>query len=337
MTGTPSSLAETPDRSAGPDLLSEMLRAVRLTGSVFLNARFTAPFGVLSPKIYDERSPLARLRHISLFHLVVSGRCSLETASGERFDVGPGELMFLPLADTHKLWNGKPVAMVPANDVVRPGQIEGMWTVAYGGGGEETRMVCGFVESTEFVFSPIFRTLPEVTIVRTSEDRVGALIGSTVREIVTLVEAAEPGTQALLGRLMELLFVEVLRRHIARLPGGSKGWFAALNDPVVGRTLQLLHSDPARKWTIDELAREVGSSRSVVNERFKALLGRPPIDYATSWRIQLAAERLRVGRDSIASIAAAAGYESQPAFIRAFKRVTGVTPGNWRDGMVAPA
>ena len=139
-----------------------------------------------------------------------------------------------------------------------------------------------------------------------------------------------PGTQAVLGRLMELLFVELLRRHIARLPAGSKGWFAALNDPVVGRALQLLHSEPARRWTIDEIASRAGSSRTVVSERFKALLGRPPIDYLASWRIQLAAERLRVGHESVPSIAASVGYKSEAAFNRAFKRLTGMTPGSWR-------
>ena len=115
-------------------------------------------------------------------------------------------------------------------------------------------------------------------------------------EILALVDAARPGTQVMLGRMMELLFVEVLRRHASRLPAGSKGWFAALNDPLVGRALHLLHADPARRWTTDELAREAGASRTVLGERFNALLGRPPIDYLTSWRIQLAADRLRNGR-----------------------------------------
>ena len=116
----------------------------------------------------------------------------------------------------------------------------------------------------------------------------------------------------------------------------ANGWFAALNDPVVGRTLQLLHADPARRWTIDAIAREIGSSRTVLAERFKALLGRPPIDYVASWRIQIAAERLRAGHESIASIGAAVGYASEAAFSRAFKRNTGNTPGAWREAIVAP-
>jgi AraC-like DNA-binding protein len=161
---------------------------------------------------------------------------------------------------------------------------------------------------------------------------VGGQLTAMVRDILQLLDAQTPGTQAMLGRLMELLFVEVLRRHASRLPDGSKGLLAALSDPLVGRALQLLHGDPARRWTAEELARAAGSSRTVLGERFNELLGRPPIDYLTGWRIQLAADRLRNGRDSIARIAADIGYESEPAFARAFKRVTGLTPGRWRVG-----
>jgi len=334
MTATPHSHAGTPDRrvSAGPDLLSEMLKAVRLTGSVFLHACFSAPFGVVAPKYYDPKTPMAHLRHVSILHLIVAGGCTFETATGERREVTAGDLLFLPFADSHKFWKGDPSEMAEAGKIVQPGPIEGVWTVNYGGGGDEMRMVCGFLESSEFLFAPVFQTLPTLVVEQTTADAVGALIASTVREINLRVEAAAPGAQAVLGRLMELLFVEVLRRHVARLPEGSKGWFAALNDPIVGRTLQLLHADPARHWTVDQIAREVGSSRTIVAGRFNALLGRPPIEYVTSWRIQLAGERLRGGHESLASIAASVGYESEAAFNRAFKRVTGMTPGSWRQG-----
>ncbi len=336
MTGTPRSYAETPANRhpPGPDLLSEMLSAVRLTGSVYLNARFSAPFGVVDPRTYGKRTPMARLRHVSILHLIVAGGCNFEMA-GDRHRVVAGDLLFQPFPNVYSFWNGDSPAMVPASEVMKPGRIEGVWSANYGGGGEEVRMVCGFLESSEFLFAPVFRTLPPLIIGPTAEDKVGALIASTVREIVTLVEAATPGAQAVLGRLMELLFIEILRRHIARLPPRSKGWFAALNDPVVGRTLQLLHSDPARRWTIDQIARDVGSSRSVIADRFKALLGRPPIDYVTGWRIQLAAERLRLGHESLSSIAAGVGYESEATFSRAFKRITGKTPGSWREGLAA--
>jgi type VI protein secretion system component VasK len=165
----------------------------------------------------------------------------------------------MPFAAQHKFLDGNAADMALAQDIVRPGAIEGIWTANHGGGGTETRMVCGFIESSEFLFAPLFRSLPELLVERTDEDRIGALIASTVREILALVDAARPGTQMMLGRLMELLFVEVLRRHATRLPAGSKGWFAALNDPVVARALVRVHADPARRWTADDLAREAGT------------------------------------------------------------------------------
>jgi AraC-like DNA-binding protein len=193
-------------------------------------------------------------------------------------------------------------------------------------------MVCGFIESSELLFAPFFRTLPDLLVEQVGDQAVGALLATTVQEVLSLVEAATPGTQMMLGRMMEILFIEVLRRHAARLSSGDIGLLGALNDPIVGRALQSIHMEPARKWTAADLAREAGTSRTVLAERFNALLGRPPIDYVLSWRIQLAADRLRNTRDPLAAIAADVGYESEAAFNRAFKRVTGISPGRWREG-----
>jgi AraC-like DNA-binding protein len=333
MIETPRLFAGTPETSRrGYDVLAEMLRAVRLTGSVFLNASFSAPFGVVSPKQYDKRTPMAHLRHISVFHLIATGGCTFETATGERRTVAAGDILLMPFADTHKFWNGDAVDMAFGPDLMRPGPVKGMWTVNHGGGGETTRIVCGYIESSEFLFAPVFRSLPPLLLERTGDDKVSALITSTVREILLLADAAVPGSELMLGRLMESLFVEVVRRYAEQLPPSAKGLFAALNDPIVGRTLQLVHGDPPRRWTVDDLAREAGTSRTVLAERFHAVLSQTPIEYVTSWRMQLAAERIRNSKESLAAIAAGVGYESEAAFNRAFKRVTGVTPGRWREG-----
>lgn len=335
MIETPSSFTEAPDREPTqptPDTLSEMLRSVRLTGAVFLNARLSAPFAIASPRRYDARTPMAHLRHVSVFHLVVEGNCVLETARGEVRQVAAGDMLLLPFADQHRFYKGDAKGIVFDPRLIRQGPIEGVWTVDYGGGGPRTRLVCGFLESAEMLLVPVFRSLPELLVEQASDGPVGKQLAAMVGDILHLVDADTPGTQAMLGRLMELLFVEVLRRHASRLPIGSKGLLAALNDPLVGRALQLLHGDSARRWTVDELARAAGSSRTVLGERFNELLGRPPIDYLTSWRIQLAADRLRNGRGAIARVAADIGYESEAAFARAFKRLTGMTPGRWRDG-----
>jgi AraC-like DNA-binding protein len=181
------------------------------------------------------------------------------------------------------------------------------------------------------MFAPMFRSLPEMLVDRADDDAVGSGIAATIRDLVAKVEALTPGAEVILGRMMELLFVELLRRHASRLPEGSKGLLAAVNDPLVGRALQLMQADPARRWTTDDLAREAGATRTVLGERFNAVLGTPPIEYLTGWRIQLAADRLRSSSDSIGGIAADVGYESEAAFNRAFKRETGLTPGRWRS------
>jgi AraC-like DNA-binding protein len=332
MIETPPSFAATPEIARGHDVLAEMLRAVRLTGSVFLSARFTAPFGVISPKRFDERTPMARMTHISIFHLIASGSCTVQLATGERRTVSAGDILLVPFADEHKFWRGDGVEMAVAEDIIRPSPLKGMWCINHGGGGEETRMVCGFLESSEFLVSPVFRTLPALHVDRTGDDKVSAVLTSTVKQILTFADTAEPGTEITLGRLMELLFVEVLRRYAERLPTNAKGWFAALHDPIVGRALQFVHADPTRRWTVDDLAREAGSSRTVLAERFNEVLGQAPIEYVTNWRMQLASERIRNSIDSFAAIAADVGYGSLPAFNRAFKRVTGMTPGQWREG-----
>jgi len=326
MTEKPDSPAQT------PDVLSEMLRAVRLTGTVFFSGRYTEPFGLISPGRFDPSVPMAHFRHISVFHLLTVGTCMFEAASGARQRLNGGDLLLIPFADTHKFLQGDDARAVPVETTIRRGRREGMWTSDHGGGGPETRLVCGFLESSEFLAMPLFRTLPEFVIARPGEFEAGDLVVGTVRDIMALVDVASPGADIMLGRMMEALFVEMLRRHASRLPEGSKGLLAALNDPVVGRALKLVHAAPGRQWTVQALAREAGTSRTVLAERFQALLGRPPIDYVIGWRVQLAAERLRNGRDSIATIAADVGYESEGAFARAFKRVTGISPGRWRDG-----
>ena len=328
MTATPPSFA---DRPPGTDVLADMLRAVRLTGAVFLKANFTEPFGILSPQRYDPSIPMAHLRHVSIFHYVASGGCMMETAGGSRRELKAGDLVLLPFAAEHKLWRGN-AEFVPASSIVTRDTKEGVWSFSHGGGGTETRFVCGFLESAEMMFAPMFRSLPEMLIDRADDEAVGSGIAHTIDDLLAKVDALTPGAEVILGRMMELLFVELLRRHASRLPEGSKGLLAALNDPLVGRALQLMQADPARRWTTDELAREVGASRTVLGERFNAVLGKPPIEYLTGWRIQLAADRLRNGRDAIARIAVDSGYESEAAFNRAFKRVTGLTPGRWREG-----
>ena len=324
-------MSDLPSTSA-PDVLSEVLRAVRLNGSVFMDGRFAAPFGVISPARWDDIQPMAHLRHVSVFHLIAAGSCMIETVDGARRTLTAGDVVLMPFTAAHRFWAGEPDRFVTAEDVLEPGRIDGVATVSVTGDGAATRLVCGFLESAELLATPLFRTLPPLLVERTADDPLTGMLAGTVGEILRQLELARPGAPVLLGKLMELLFVEVLRRHAGRLPEGSTGLLAALNDPIVGRALQAIHAEPARRWNVAMLAREAGASRTVLAERFNAVLGKPPIEYVAGWRLQLAAEHLRAGNDAIARIAEAVGYESEASFGRAFKRVLGVSPGRWRSG-----
>ena len=317
------------------DVLSEVLRAVRLSGSVFLDARFGAPFGVISPARWDAAQPTAHLRHASVFHLIAEGRCMLQTAQGEVFQLETGDAVLLPFTAAHRLWAGNPERFVDAVEVLAPGPIDGIYTSRFSGGdGEKTRFVCGLLESAEMLAAPLFRSLPPVVIEHTGDDPMTGMMVATVREILRQLDDAQAGAPLMLGRLMELLFVETLRRHAAKLPPGATGLLAGLADPVIGRALQAIHADPARRWDLEGLAREAGASRTLLAERFNAVLGKPPIEYLAGWRLQLAGERLREGPDNIARVAEHVGYDSEAAFARAFKRAMGVSPGRWRSGVV---
>jgi AraC-like DNA-binding protein len=158
-------------------------------------------------------------------------------------------------------------------------------------------------------------------------------LGTTLKFTVNEARAARPGNVAMLGRLTELMFVEILREYMQRLPTSQSGWFAAVNDAQVGKALRLLHEQPVRDWTVDELAREVGLSRSVLAQRFAELVGESPIRYLANWRMQLAKQMMREGTHNIQEVATRVGYDSEAAFNRAFKRATGSPPAAWRSRM----
>jgi AraC family transcriptional regulator, alkane utilization regulator len=324
MTPAPETIADQ------PDVLSELLRALRLTGAVFMDGQFTSPFGLTSPARWDAQDKMARLRHVSVFHLVAEGSCWLDAPGGSPCELSKGDIVLLPFTAAHRVWQGEPASFSFAPDLVQEGPINGVGRIRLGGGGEATRLVCGFLESAELMAAPLFRSLPPLLVERASADSVSSLLTSTAAEILRQVELAAPGAPFVLGRLMELLFVEVVRRHAERLPPAAEGVLAAMRDAIVGKAMWLLHQEPARKWSVEDLAGEVGSSRSVLVERFNQYVGKPPIEYLKGWRIQLACERLRSSRDPLARVAEAVGYESEAALSRAFKREMGVSPGAWR-------
>ena len=315
------------------DALSDALRVLRLTGAVFLDAEFTAPWCVVSQSGHAESPVLAGGPNIIFFHVLTEGRCKARlVAGGDALALGAGDLIMLPRDDTHLLGSDLHLAPTPADALVRPGASGELARIVHGGGGEKTRFVCGFLRCDERLCGPLLETLPRILRVPLGNGPTTAWLTSLLHAGTRETTAPRPGGETVLAKLSELLFVEALRRYIELLPERQTGWLAGLRDRFVGRALALMHERPERDWTVEELAAAVGLSRSSLSQRFTDFIGQPPMQYLTRWRLTIAAQRLRSEKSSLARIAADSGYDSEAAFNRAFKRALGTTPAAWRRG-----
>lgn len=305
---------------ATEDLLLSVLHAVRLRGAVFYWVDAIAPWVAAAPAAAEIAGHMMLgAEQVIQFHVVADGSCWASVPGGGAERVEAGDIVIYPAGDAHVFCSAPGL---PAEEGRTP-----PFRVRLGADGPiAARFVCGFLACDASPFNPLLRALPRMLRV--------PFAGGPTAELVHLaaVETAapRPGGEALRARLAEMLFVEAVRTHLARLPAGAGGWLGGLRDPLVGRAMALLHARPALRWTLDGLAREVGSSRSALAERFTAFAGHPPMQYLARWRVQVAASRLARGGEKVAAIALDVGYESEAAFNRAFKRLTGVPPAAWR-------
>ena len=314
------------------DALSEVLKAVRLTSGIFLEAEFTAPWCIGGPRGEEDIAHiLPNAEQISIFHLVTEGRCSTRLPDGgAALELEAGDLLMFPHRDGHVLGSDVQLAPRATFELVEKSSAGGLAHIRHGGGGARTRFVCGFMACDKRTFKPLLGALPRVLKVSLRDSPAAAWLEATLRRGASETHAPSAGGEVLLGRLAELVFVEGLLEYVRSLPDSQKGWLAGLRDPHVGRALALLHGDPARAWEVEALAREVGLSRSALADRFVALLGEPPMQYLTGWRMALASQALSTSNDAVARIAERVGYDSEAAFIRAFKREFGTPPAAWR-------
>jgi AraC-like DNA-binding protein len=314
------------------DVLSDVLRAVRLTGAVYFDYRLRAPWvGAAPPSHAIAPLVMPGADRVIEYHLMVRGRCWATLEGVEPIQLREGDLLLFPQGDAHVLASAPGLRGDPdrAMYVRTPAPLPLLYEIG-GPGPEEARVICGFLGCDERPFNPLLAALPRMMHVpATIADWAGGGIGALVMSAVKESTHARPGSENVLARLSELMFVETVRRYLETLPAGQTGWLAGLRDPLVGKALSALHGEPAAAWTVDSLARRVGASRSVLAERFTTMVGQPPMQYLTLWRMQLAARALIAGR-AVADVAAAAGYDSEAAFSRAFKKVLGQAPGTWR-------
>lgn len=315
------------------DTLSGVLKSVNLEGAIYLNAEFTAPWciqGKCGVATVKQRLPTAD--HVVYFHFLTEGACKVRLVdSAEVLDVTSGDLVLFPQDDKHVIGSNLHIApletdSLPRTNTADPDFIE----VRHGGGGAVTRFVCGYLACSRSVLRPLLEVLPRVLRIPIGDREASSLLRELLRLGVRESQASRPGSQSTLAKLAELVFVDALRRYVEDLPPGGKGWLAGVRDIHVGRALALMHDEPGKAWTVDELAREVALSRSALAERFAALVGEPPMRYLMRWRLALAARTLRSGREAISRVAERSGYESEAAFTRAFRKEFGVPPAAWR-------
>lgn len=316
------------------DALSELLRVVRLRGAVFFRVDARAPWAAESPPGVELAPRLSMgVEHVMEYHVITAGSCWASVVDGPATRLETGDVVVFPQGHGHVLASA-PGMRGPAtlDDKTQALTFPVPITVTLEGGGPTTNVVCGFLACDARPFNPLLASLPDMIVLR-SDPTTSVLVD------LALAESAAPrsGSATTLARLSELLFVEVVRRHVASAGEAATGYLAGLADPQIGKVLQRIHDQPAHDWSLDTLARAGGMSRSVLAERFLARVGIPPMQYLTQWRMQVAASLLTESPAAVAEVAERVGYGSEEAFSRAFKRATGSTPAQHRQRRAGPA
>jgi AraC-like DNA-binding protein len=323
------------------DVLSDVLRALRLSGAVYFDFDLSSPWVAEAPPSRELAAiVMPRAQRVIEYHLIAHGACWGQVVGGEPVRLREGDVIAFPHGDAHVLSSAPGMRMAPSLKMfVRGAASLPIFHELGGGGDERARIVCCFLGLDDRPFNPLLSALPPVIHLSAYGPQATTGWLATLMHIaVTESRGTRAGGENVLGRLSELIFVETIRRYLETLPPSQAGWLAGVRDPTVGQALAALHADPATAWTVDRLARAVGASRSVLAERFAMLVGQPPMQYLAMWRMQLASRRLRDG-EPVGAVAAAVGYESEAAFSRTFKRLVGHAPGAWRKnaGAAAPS
>jgi len=320
------------------DALSDLLKTVRLTGATFFDIEGHDPWAICSPapsSILPKVLPGAD--HLISYHVVTAGRCFARIIGDEAIPMEAGEVVVFTRSDPHIMSSHPDLQADPPTadvlDIATAGRMP-FYINCAGGGSRSVRLVCGYLACNALPFNPLLEALPPV--IKAGDPRgEGGWLGQFIRLAVSEAAEKRAGSETVLTKLSELMFVDVLRRYVESLPPQETGWLAGLRDPHLSKALALIHDRPAHNWTVEALAKESALSRTVLAERFTKIVGMPPVHYLAKWRMQIASELLSAGKGNVASIAAEIGYESEAAFSRAFKKMIGVPPSAWRLGVRA--
>jgi len=326
------------------DTLSEVLRSIRLRGTVFFQLHGDAPWVVESPPTSEiAATVIPGAEHVMAYHVVTQGSCWVGVVGAPPVRAEQGDIVVFAHGDRHVLSSAPEMRAERAVDPqLFPAQAGPPYFVNVrgdtamlaeedsAGADRKTVLVCGFLGCDVLPFNPLIASLPRLMHERAGVEEDEAWLAQFVRSCGSGAGGMRPGDAAVLERMSEMMVLDLIRRHVNRLTDQQSGWLGGLRDRHVGRALVRLHARPTEDWTIEKLADEVGLSRSALHDRFVQFTGQPPMQYLTCWRMQLAAGLLRRRGAQVTSVALDVGYESVAAFSRAFKRVTGVAPSRWR-------
>jgi len=320
------------------DPYSEILSGLKLKGAIFFRAEFSAPWFIDAPASPKLAAALGLDdTNVVNFHLLTEGEAIVELQGGRSLGLTAGEIVIFPHGDAHHLMSRDGACRIEDGAVAAKVRARDLSPLRCGGGGAPAKFVCGYMACDPFFSRSVVHGLPAVIIVNIRSDSAGRWVESSLLHLLEEVGSKSVGSEAVLAKLSEALFIEALRKYAAQLPEDQAGWLAAARDPYIGRALVLLHGRLAHPWTIGALAENVGLSRSAFVERFSRLLSTPPMTYLTRLRLHLAARALVTSAASLPTIAAQVGYESEAAFNRAFSREIGMPPARYRSAKRQPA
>jgi AraC-like DNA-binding protein len=310
------------------DPLSDVIRAVRLNGAYFYRVEAAAPWSVptisareLMPRVLPDAE------HLISYHILLAGSCWAGLDSDRQVQMEPGDVIVFPHGDPHLMSSPAQCGLRELGAVLASAHRYTETVFLGPEDARDTTLVCGFLGCDVRPFNPLLAALPRYM----HAPGIGrATLLQFPAQVVTESRVGGAGNETMVIRMAELMFIEAVRQHVGRQTTEQTGWLAGLVDPVVGAALSQLHADPAKPWTLIDLARVSAVSRTVLAERFSHVIGVPPMLYLKRWRLQLASDRLARGSAKVATIATEVGYESEAAFSRAFKQETGISPAAWR-------
>lgn len=318
------------------DVLADVMRAISLKGALYFDVHASDPWISMNPSMEQiGSSMMPEMDHVIPFHIILEGNIftKLGDDSYGPVSIGAGDILMLPAGGKHVItsdsetWEGTPADVDFYKTAAKSSKPFTMMNI--GEDGDKANLICGYLGCDKSPFNPLLSILPNMLVLKNflNEDK---LMRELVNTAVLESKANSDSTHVMVAKLSELMFLRALRQCMDTLDSNNvQNWLTALKDKHVGQVLELIHTDPTKKWTLELLSKSAGLSSSALSERFLRFVGEPPISYLSRWRMEIACRLLEQGV-KVDAVAHEVGYSSESAFQRSFKKIMGRPAGQWR-------